>query len=149
MNTFAKCILVASVALASFATTACGEPSDDAATATSNLDERGRPNVAEGADKVTSCWGSEPFWSIAIDSSKVQFKSFDDSTQTIANKGATPAQGSTAAWAALYQGTTTESPNKNLSVIITSSECHDESNDTFDWSVSVVHGDQLFLGCCR
>lgn len=151
MNTLSKCLLAATLAAVSFATSACSQSTDDVGTGASNLDqERGRPHAgAAGANEVTTCWGSEPFWNVTIDSSKVQFKSFDDSTLTIANKGATAAEGTSAAWASLYQGQTTESPNKSLSVIITTGECHDESEETYNWNVSIVHGDQLFTGCCR
>mgnify|MGYP001191321235 CR=1 FL=1 len=142
-------VLAASVALVSVA---CGESSDNVEGSTSNLTGDGiTPQEAQGADKVTRCHGTEPFWSVTIDPEKVAFKDADEITvMTIDNRGPIPAEGSLASFAALYQGRTKEDANRFLNVIITQTDtCTDGmSDEIFPYAVSVLSGNKHFTGCC-
>lgn len=145
-------LLVLAAASIALVTVACGEPSDNVEGSTSNLTgDAVTPQKAQGADKVTSCHGTEPFWGVTIDQGKVEFKEADGiQVMTIDNRGAIPAQGSLASFAALYQGRTKEDPNRFLNVIITETgSCTDGmSDEIFPYAVSVLSGNTHFTGCC-
>src|SRR5688572_4163476 len=50
------------------------------------------PDTKAGADSVTMCHGTEPFWGITIDPKKVSFNGVESSV-SIVNQGPKPAHG--------------------------------------------------------
>lgn len=109
------------------------------------------PAALADASKVTSCLGTEPFWNLTIDSKKVTFEDFgSESKRTIDNKGARPAFGHTTAYVTLYQGKVKEEPGRFMNVMIRAEECSDGmSDETYPFSVLVLSGTDLHVGCCR
>ena len=104
-------LVLASISLVAVA---CGgDPPDAIGNETADV------TAATGADKATSCTGTEPFWGIRIDSKKVTWTSAGGESRTIENTGPRSAIGTTAAFASFYQGRTSEDPNRFLNVIIT------------------------------
>jgi uncharacterized membrane protein len=143
--------LLSSFALG-IAAVGCSEPDSvaaDSAALTTN-DSPVRDGAEMGADSVTHCHGTEPFWAIRIDPNKVTFDAVEASTSML-NHGPKPAHGFTSTYAALYQGTLIEDPAKVLNVIITAADggCSDGmSDEIYPFTVSVVSGGEFFSGCC-
>lgn len=139
------------LALLATSAVACGDASSDVAGSdTSNITQGERASAPEGADKVTRAHGTEPFWGLTIDATTVKFELAGDSTMTIDNRGAKPAEGVTAEYAVLYQGRTRENPDRFLNVMITRSEggCSDGmSDEIYPYTVSVLSGNSFFTGC--
>lgn len=128
---------------------ACGgepAPSNDTGANTADI------TAANGADKATSCVGTEPFWSVKIDAKTVQWE-WDGQTRTIENKGPRAAVGMMGSYAALYQGKTSEDPNRFLNVIITDAGeggCSDGMSDTvYPYTAHVLSGTDFHVGCCK
>jgi len=106
----------------------------------------------KGAHKVTRCFGTEPFWRLEIDEKTVTWRSADEGAppRTIENKGPKPAIGGAPAFVSLYQGRTTEDPNRFLNVVISDGVCSDGmSEEMHPYSVSVLSGTELHVGCCE
>ena len=76
-------------------------------------------------------------------------------TRTIENRGPQPAVNSSVELASLYQGRTTEDPNRFLNVIIKEAEgggCSHtamEEGDTLPYEVTILSGTELLFGCCQ
>ena len=103
----------------------------------------------KGANKATSCFGTEPFWGLEITEKTLKWD-HGDVVRTIENKGPKAAIGVTPEFVSLYQGKTLEDPNRFLNVIITEGDCSDGmSDETHPYSVSVLSGTELHVGCCH
>jgi len=145
--------LLVSALFGVFAVACGGSGGDEVATGEGAATAR-TPEVPNlGADKATRCHGTEPFWGITIDRTSVQYKSADGATRTIETRGAQSAIGTTASFAALYQGKVKEESGRFLNVIITQAGaggCSDGmSDESFPFNVSVLSGNELLIGCCR
>jgi uncharacterized membrane protein len=133
-------------------TVGCGTSASDEPIADGTQNIEAPPDSETGADKITSCGGFEPFWSLAIDGDTVAFDDGADTKVTMAKTGPASAMGSTASFAALYQGTTKEDPSRVLTVAIADvslTGCSDGGSDElFPFSATIVSGKDLYLGCC-
>jgi uncharacterized membrane protein len=129
----------------------CAEPEPVAGSA-SALTTDDTVEQGTGADSVTHCHGTEPFWGITIDPKKVTFNAVAmEESRSMINHGPKAAHGFTSTYAALYQGTLIEDPQKVLNVIITHADggCSDGmSDEVYPFTVSVVSGSEFFSGCC-
>ena len=107
--------------------------------------------ASQGADKVTTCVGTEPFWGLKIARDKIYFEDAGaEKKMTIANNGAKAAMGSLVEYISLYQGRTLENESQFLNVIIKNAKCSDGMSDTiYPFTVSVLSGATLYHGCCR
>jgi len=125
------------------------EPSDSVAGESADI----KANTKVGAHKVTSCFGTEPFWRITIDDKAVKFDDLAGATRTIENAGPKAPTGVGIAFSALYQGRTNEDPNRFLNVVVTESGpggCrHGVGEEPFAYDVTVLSGTEFFLGCCK
>jgi uncharacterized membrane protein len=153
MSSLARRSLVAFAAALSLAAVACGKESSDAPVAADAPEVVTRRPADNGANQATSCHGTEPFWSIAIDAKTVKYEDAGGLKRTIENRGPIAAAGTSAEFAALYQGKTSEDPDRFLNVVITragAEGCSDGmSDDVFPFNVSVLSGNELLIGCCR
>jgi uncharacterized membrane protein len=154
MPSLARRSLLVLAAALSLVAVACGKESSDAPVAgdAPEVVAQRRPED-KGANHATSCHGTEPFWSIAIDSKSVKYESAGGEKKTIENRGAIAAAGTSPEFAALYQGKTAEDANRFLNVIIQragAEGCSDGmSDESFPFSVSVLSGNELLIGCCQ
>jgi uncharacterized membrane protein len=102
-----------------------------------------------GADTVTRCLGTEPFWNLDIGASKIKFSTFEPSAMTIAKPAVATARGASASYIALYQGRLIEDSSRFMNVIIKDETCSDGMSDTiYNYSVLVLSGKTLYSGCC-
>lgn len=101
------------------------------------------------ATMVTSCYGTEPFWRLDINASRLRFEHLDEQAMTIANQGPRAAQGTQAAFVSLYQGRLLDNPSRFMNVIIQRAECSDGmSDDVHPFTALVLSGTTLYRGCC-
>lgn len=111
---FNSALSVVVISLSSFA---CNKPSTQAAD--SSLAAKS-VSGSEGADKVTSCIGTEPFWNLSINKDVIKFEnSGTEEVMSIKNSGPKSSIGHMISYAALYQGRVTETAHagKLLNVI--------------------------------
>jgi hypothetical protein len=73
MSSLARRSLVAFAAALSLAAVACGKESSDATVGADAPEVVTRRPADKGANQATSCHGTEPFWSIAIDAKNVKY----------------------------------------------------------------------------
>jgi len=140
-----------SVVVISLTSFACSKPSTQ--TADSSLAAKA-VSESQGADKVTSCVRTEPFWNISIGKDLITFdNNGTEQVMSIKNTGPKSSIGHMAEYAALYQGRVLETVQgeKFLNIIIKKSNgCSDGMSDTvYPFEVSVLSGTSLHLGCCR
>ncbi|MCA2962235.1 MAG: hypothetical protein IOD12_18430 [Silvanigrellales bacterium] len=108
------------------------------------------PAALADASKVTSCFGTEPFWGLTIAGKSVAFRTADGLTRTSDTSGARAALGTLTSYVALYQGKVKEEPGRFLNVIVKAEQCSDGMSDEgFPYSVLVLSGTELYSGCCR
>ncbi len=119
-------------------------------SASAGFGNAGAPSSGD-ARLVTSCHGTEPFWSLSITPDVIELDlSGDDRKLSMARPAPLPAAGASADFIALYQGRTKEDPGRFMNVIIQNAECSDfMSDEIFGFSVHVLSGQMLLRGCCR
>jgi uncharacterized membrane protein len=109
--------------------------------------------ASKGADKARSCSGSEPFWKITIDEKSVKWEEPGGATRTIENLGPKGAMNTPTSTLALYQGRTAEDSGRFMNVIIEDAGptgCSDDSSEVIHpYSVKVLSGTELHIGCCK
>ena len=145
MKVFSKSLVVVSFLMAA---SACTKTSDKSSPESGSLSAKS--TQLAGATAITSCIGTEPFWSLKIGNEKIEFSSLgDEVTMGMKNNGAKSANGSSSEYIALYQGKTLEG-DKYMNVIIQRAECSDHmSDDLYPYTVHVLSGTELYTGCCR
>ena len=146
MKMLSMSFAVASVLVAvSACTKVSGNPSSD------NSSFAAKATHLAGANAVTSCSGTQPFWSLKIGKEKIEFASLgNEVTMSMSNSGAKSSLGSTSEYISLYQGKTLENDVKYMNVIVERSECSDHMSDnTYPYTVHVLSGSSLYTGCCR
>jgi uncharacterized membrane protein len=131
-----------------FAASACTKTSDKSSPESGSLSAKATQQA--GANAITGCSGTEPFWSLKIGKENIEFASLGDEVKMgMKNTGAKSAQGSSSEYIALYQGKTLEG-DKYMNVIIQRAECSDHmSEDLYPYTVQVLSGSTLYTGCCR
>ena len=105
-------IAIAILSLSSFA---CNKASSE--TTENNALSAKAHAASQGADKVTTCVGTEPFWGLKIARDKIYFEDAGaEKKMTIANNGAKAAMGSLVEYISLYQGRTLENESQFLNI---------------------------------
>jgi uncharacterized membrane protein len=106
----------------------------------------------KSARNVNSCFGSEPFWDVEINTKVVQFKdSGKNFVMTIPKPQPSTAEGSSDEYIVVYQGKTIDHQNKFMNIIIVNDEnCSDGmSEEKHPFSAFVLSGKTLYKGCCK
>jgi uncharacterized membrane protein len=106
----------------------------------------------KSAKKVNTCFGSEPFWDVEINTKVVQFKdSGKNFVMTIPKPQPSTAEGSSDEYIVVYQGKTIDHQNKFMNIIIVNDEnCSDGmSEEKYPFSAFVLSGKTLYKGCCK
>lgn len=145
MTSTKSSIAIAILSLSSFACHKIPEAGESSALAAKSIP------ASLGADKVTACTGTEPFWRLEIEKNEIKFETLGaEEKMTIVNNGPKAARGTLVEYISLYQGRTLENERQYLNVIIQKGQCSDFMSDTiYPFTVAVLSGSSLYRGCCR